>query len=335
MLAAACVDGGSPLMPSPENPAAVAIPVLECTVDVTREEMMSCVAPETAQSRLAVAANRMIGGQDVYVRLSNSGNSYSGGVFSTSVTVQNLLAAPLGTVDGTTAHGIRVFFTDGPTSVGAGDVSVANATGNGFFTQADQPYFLFPQVLQPYEISAAQTWQFSTTTGKFTFKVAVSAPQTPADELLPLLDRLWLGTASTAWTLASNWQSGLVPDSASTVSVPAAASMSGSFMPVLADSVQLQHLRVGSGSTLGLGGFRLTAWGNVDAVGSIGTGTVWMRGSGTLLRGTVPTLRITGSVAAQGTTTATGPVQVTGGGANGGALTLSNTAPLTIINPTP
>lgn len=317
-------------MPAPENPAAVAVPILECTVDVTREEMMSCVAPETAQSRLAIAANRMIGGQDVYVRLSNSRNSYAGGVFSTSVTVQNLLAGPLGTADGTTANGIKVFFVDGPTSVGAGDVSVANATGSGFFTQADQSYFLFPQILEPYEISAAQTWQFSTTTGKFTFSVAVSAPQTPENELLPLLDRVWEGTASTSWTDVLNWN-GALPVATSTVAVPRASLMSGPNMPVLSADESVGSLHVGLGSTLNLGGRTLTSMNAIDAPGAISNGTVVLSGTGALLRGTVPGLTVSGTASIQGALQATGPVKVTGGG----SLTLSNNSPLTIINPTP
>ncbi|HLM67431.1 MAG TPA: hypothetical protein VK358_07890, partial [Longimicrobium sp.] len=111
MLSAACVDG-TPLSPTIQDAPVVAIPAMQCLVDVEREQV-TCTPPDPAQSQLAIAANRMIGGQDVYVRLSNSGNSYDAGaeIFQTDVTVQNLLQAPLGTSDGTTVDGVKLFFS--------------------------------------------------------------------------------------------------------------------------------------------------------------------------------------------------------------------------------
>ena len=330
---AACVDA-APLMPAPEDAASVAVPALQCAVDV-RAETMSCAAPDGAQARNALAANRLLGGQDVYIKLANSGGSYDAGAqtFQINVTVQNLLEAPLGTTDGVTASGVRVFFGSGPIGTG-GTVTVQNPTGTAFFTEADQPYFEYPQILEPFEISAALPWRFNvpTATTRFTFLVYVSAAQ--QDETQPLLANTWLG-ASTAWTSTANWSYGVVPDAASTAAVPPDSLTAGAFDPVLSADAQLTDLRVGGGSTVNLGGNTLTAWGNVDVTGTISNGTLWMRGSGAVLRGAIPWLTVDGTVSAQGATVVTGAVKVVGGEAGGGTLILNNYTPLTVINPTP
>jgi hypothetical protein len=326
----ACTDG-TPLSPTIEPGPTAGLPALQCVVDVP-SETMTCTVPTPEQTRLSVAANRLVGGQDVLVKLSSSGTGYDEGTqtFRTTVTVQNLLARPLGTVDGTTVNGVTVFFHSGPTvsAGGSGEVTVKNPTGVGFFTAANQPYFLYPQILQPYEISAPITWEFNAppTARRFTFVVYVSAPQ--ANENLPLLDRVWLGTADSSWTNPANWQGGLVPDSGSTVAVPPDSLMQGSFMPVLAGDAALSYLRVGGGSTLDLAGRTLTAWGNVDAPGTISSGLVRMGAQNSVLRGTVPAVQVTGGVRLQGATRAAGPVTV-----SGGSLTASGESPLTISVP--
>lgn len=329
--AAACTDR-APLMPEPRQPLGVPIPAMQCVVEV-QAETLSCTNPDPVRTQYAVAANRMVGGQDVYVKLSNSGVRYNAGAgtFEIDVTVQNLLQDALGTSDGTTVSGVRVFFYSGPTGDG-GTVTVQNPTGVAFFTEADQPYFQYDQILQPYEISDAKTWRFTMPAGvaRFTFVVFVSAPQ--ADETQSLLGSVWRGTASTAWTDAANWLNGLVPDSASTAAVPPDSLTAGTFDPVLSANAQLTDLRVGGGSTFNLGGYTLSAWGNVDVTGTISNGTVWMRGRGTVLRGAIPWLTVNGTVSTQGATTVTGAVKIVGG-AGGGSLVLTNYTPLTIVNP--
>jgi hypothetical protein len=335
VIAAACTDA-MPTAPAPEPVPAVGIPALDCVVDVPGESL-ECAAPDAVVRNQAIAANRLLGGQDVYVRLTNTSSSRNtgAGTFEIGVTLQNLLSKPLGTSDGTTVSGVRVFFEEQPMVItGTGEVTLTNAL-TAFITAANQSYFLYNEILDPYEISAAQTWRFSmpATVSRFRFTVYISAPQ--ADESQPLLDRVWDGGTSTAWADGTNWEAGVAPDSGSTVVVPPDSLLPvTALMPVLSASAQITHLRVGAASTLGLGGNTLTAWGNVDALGTIGSGTLWMRGAGTLLRGTVPGLTVTGTVTTQGTTQANGPVKITGG-ASGGSLTLSNYDPLKIVNPSP
>lgn len=91
--------------------------------------------------------------------------------------VQNLLAQPIGTLDGTTAVGTKVVITYGPVaSAGTGVVSVINSDGTGNFTAPNQPYFNYPQIIAPQEISPSRTWSIHVpnTVTEVTMRVAVS-----------------------------------------------------------------------------------------------------------------------------------------------------------------
>ncbi len=68
--------------------------------------------------------------------------------------VKNLLAQPIGTLNGTTAVGSKVVVTYGPVATqGTGDVWITNADGTGNFTAPNQPYFNYPWIVQPQQIS--------------------------------------------------------------------------------------------------------------------------------------------------------------------------------------
>jgi len=313
-LLAACADR-DPLLP----PAAVPLPAttmatLHCTVSVA-EMKMSCV---DASAGSGPRATKLLGGQDKYVKLASSGTSYDGGtqILSSNVTVQNLLQQAIGTTDGSTVTGVDVFFAAGPdvTSGGGGSsVSVFNADGTGTFTATNQPYFHYAQILGTYQISSARNWQFQITgsVSTFTFTVYVAAPM--VNESASLLDKVWTGATSTAWATGTNWQDGVVPDSASTVSIPPDSLLApGHFQPALATSVMITNLKVGYGSSVTLGGNTLTAWGNVDAIGGITGGTLRVSGSGVYLGGSVNALEVIGSTQLQRATTASGAVSVTG-----------------------
>lgn len=143
-----------------------------------------------------------------------------------------------------------------------------------------------------------------------------AAPRTPLPEspfLMTLtLDQEWTGTLSTDWGTAGNWLSGVVPDASSGVDIPDASLLTN--QPVLGADAEITDLRVGLASTLDLGGYTLTSWGSVDAVGSVTSGTLWMRGSGELLAGSVDALKVDGRVSLESPVVATGPVSVSGAG---------------------
>lgn len=177
----ACQDQptASPLAGAPPG-AATVLAELRCDVDVVAGTL-SC--RQAAESGGATGARRSlvtVGGQHHYVRLANSGNTTDAGAgtFTTTVTVQNLLLAALGTMDGVTPHasGVRVFFASGPTN----GVAVANATGQAFFLAAGQDYFQYSGVelgadgvLRPDETSAGKPWTFSTN-GAISFSFVVN-----------------------------------------------------------------------------------------------------------------------------------------------------------------
>lgn len=303
VLAAACTDG--PVGPD-VNPEPVPLASIECRVNVPALSM-ACSYPEEVLAGSAVRTTRLMGGQDKFVKLANYGNEVSNDVLSMYVTVQNLLADPLGTTDGSTVTGVKLFVPEDPSN----GVEVLNPTGTDFFTGANQPFFLYNQILTTYEVSDPLLWQFKLNgASTFTFKVYVYGSQ--VDESGNGLDAVWDGSASTGWTVAANWTPATVPGASSAVQVPPAANIPGAFMPVLTGNASVLHLRVGTGSTLGLGGFDMAVGGNVDGAGAISNGTVTMSGTGALLKGTLPSLFVTGSTALQGATRTTGAVSVTG-----------------------
>lgn len=312
-LLAACVDR-SPTLPAapPELPAG-AVGMLQCTVNVPQQQM-SCASVSPASG---VRAVKTLGGQEKYVKLSSSGTAYDAGtqIFSSNVTVQNLLKQSIGTTDGTTVTGVYVFFAAGPTvtSGGGGSVTVNNPDTIGTFNGTGQRAFRYMEILKTYQISAAKSWQFQISGAVSTFSFTVYVQTAVVDESTSLLDEVWAGGTSTSWQTGSNWNSGIAPDSANTVSVPADSLLaSGHNLPVLTASARLTNLRVGYASTLGLAGFTLTAYGNVDAVGTVSGGTVKVAGTGAYLGGNLPAMQVTGSAQLQRSTKATGAVSVTG-----------------------
>src|SRR5437660_6628101 len=173
---AACTDHTGPTAPAPPPPPSSR--VIACQADV-RARILACAAPNPSPAS-GISADLVLGGQGAYVALRSSNVSYNGGIttFQADVTVENLTAQPLGTPDGNTVTGVKVFFSSGPTvTSGTGTVTVANPDGTQTFTQAAQPYFLYSQILGTGEVSAARTWQWSvpTTVNRFAFQVLVDA----------------------------------------------------------------------------------------------------------------------------------------------------------------
>src|SRR5438132_10113897 len=120
-------------------------------------QTLSCGNPNTT-------TDLILGGQGMYVQLRSSNVSYNAStqIFRADVTVQNLTALNLGTPDGSTVTGVKVFFYSGPTvTSGSGTVTVANPDGTGTFTGTNQPYFFYNQTLATGQVSAAKTWQWS------------------------------------------------------------------------------------------------------------------------------------------------------------------------------
>jgi len=172
-LLAACADR-PPLQPLPSEgtPATRGMQTLNCTAQASTATL-TCTGALPGGARASI-----YGGQGQYVKLTSSNVSYSNGIFSFDVTVQNLMNEAIGTPDGTVAdpQGIQVFFASGPTTTsGTGTITVANADGTDTFTGAGQPYFAYNEILAKDAVSSAKTWQLDVpaTVNTFTFTLFI------------------------------------------------------------------------------------------------------------------------------------------------------------------
>jgi hypothetical protein len=101
------------------------------------------------------------GGQGTYITFGTANYAFDtiSNIFSFDATVQNNLRQPLGTPDGTTVSGVRIFVLDLYATSGTGAVNVTNADSTGTFTAPNQPYFIYNQLLTPGQTSTSRNWQ--------------------------------------------------------------------------------------------------------------------------------------------------------------------------------
>jgi hypothetical protein len=109
------------------------------------------------------------------------------------------------------------------------------------------------------------------------------------------ITRNWTGNWNTDWDNGANWDVGVPPGYQDSVYIPAAVLN----FPVLAGSVTIGGVNVESGATLTLGAFDLTATQDVLAGVSGGivstTGDLVLTGLNKNVRGTLPSMRVTGT----------------------------------------
>src|SRR5213082_2815549 len=196
----ACADSSAPTAPKDQ----FRTELITCQASV-RAGTLDCAA-SLPQAARGVSFDLVLGGQGALVRLASSGNAYNSGTFSSNVTVENLIAQPMNTADGTTpdAGGVKVFFNSGPTVTGGtGVVSVANPDGTGAFTGSSQEYFQYSDgaVLLSGATTAAKLWQFSVPTTVTTFEFQVFVTTTLPDEFSAIV-ALGLSRTPSALTIA-------------------------------------------------------------------------------------------------------------------------------------
>lgn len=175
-----------------ERPTAVAHLAgrLECSA-VVAEGSLSCRLEEPRSPAGISAA--ILGNAQAKMASSNVQYDSLTTIFSFDATVENLLAAPMGTPDGSTKSGIKVVYHSGPVATSyyapgdTGTIVVVNADGRVSFTRPDQPYHLYDTILAPGETSAPLNWQLAVprTVASFDFTVFVFAaipgePRVPA-----------------------------------------------------------------------------------------------------------------------------------------------------------
>ena len=173
---AACQDTSAP-----RSPATDALAIITCTGSI---EGISCAPANSARNASStpdgLALDRVLGGQNTYVQLAVTSNSFNSTTnqLSSGVTVRNLTTQPLGTSDGETpdVNGVRVFFHTQPTN----GVTVVNASGSGSFTGSNQPYFRYDEIILPGGVTVTpKTWTFQLPSASttFTFQVYVVGKQ--------------------------------------------------------------------------------------------------------------------------------------------------------------
>jgi hypothetical protein len=182
-LLAACEPASlAPLTAPTVDPAArpqQIIAVVGCSG--SRTTMTVRCGDQPTRSRGA-AADIIVGGQNLYVRLTPSNFSYDAGTgqYVFDVSLENLIPQPIGTTDGVTLdpNGVRIFFNSGP--IVTGGTGSASVVPDGFatFTSAGQAYYQYPQVIAQNQTSPARTWTLimSPTVTTFSFTLYVSAP---------------------------------------------------------------------------------------------------------------------------------------------------------------
>src|SRR5256886_1654352 len=202
LLVAACAESSAPTAPQTQ----FRTELIRCEASVSAGTL-DCAA-SLPQAARGVSFDLVLGGQGALVRLASSGTAYNSGTqtFSSNVTVENLIAQPMNTADGTTpdAGDIKVFFNSGPTVTGGtGAVSVANADGTGTFTATGQDYFIYSSgaVLASGATTAAKPWQFTVPTSVSTFTFEVFVTTRLPDETSAIV-ALGLSRSPSAFTIA-------------------------------------------------------------------------------------------------------------------------------------
>ncbi len=132
----------------------------------------------------------------------------------------------------------------------------------------------------------------------------------PFDVLPSGAVKVWIGEVSADWSDPANWNPSGVPGATDNVQIPSSAND-----PVLSTNVSVRDLTVDVSVTVNTNGFAITAAGNVDATGIIfGSGTVALSGTGTTVRGNLPSILVNGSVTVVNQVTASGNLSVLGSG---------------------
>jgi len=184
-----CVDDTSPTLAVPTAGVPLLLGTVECTVDRLRASVVCSESHRTRQDGPSLA---LLSGSAIKMRSANFVADTISEIWSFDATAENLLTYAVGTPDGQTKTGLKVFFETGPTaryrSPGdTGTVTVRNPDGYQNFTGPQQPYHLYDTILAPQAVTSPKRWEFNVprTVSGYSFTVRVFTT-TPHESRVPL-----------------------------------------------------------------------------------------------------------------------------------------------------
>ena len=151
----------------PRMPVARAVagrPVmLSVTCTFLRSASRVSCAPATPPRASGVSANVILSPTGTYATfaLFNLVKDNVHQIWSFDAFVHNALEQSIGTLNGTTVTGSKIYVTSISVTQGTGTVSIINPDGIGNLTAPDQPYFTYNQVVAAGANSNAKLWKVS------------------------------------------------------------------------------------------------------------------------------------------------------------------------------
>jgi hypothetical protein len=144
------------LLQAPQSPPVIA--ALTCELDGAAKTVV-CSTPAVAPAGVSAS---VIHGATTYAIFS-PGNLVRDTVSHTwqfTAHIQNLLQQSIGTPNGTSVTGVKVFVTDLHAIAGTGEVSVASADGRCTFTAPNQSYVDYDQIVASNGHTRKKLWKF-------------------------------------------------------------------------------------------------------------------------------------------------------------------------------
>jgi len=151
----------APLVPRQEGTGPVTVLELTCRLSFSDRELskVHCGEPGAGVGGMARSEGESRRGEYAGLVISNVTRDMAAQSWTFMASLENLLAQPIGTFDGTTGVGSRRVVTYGPVAArGRGDVWITNADGTADVTGPDQPYFDYPWIVQPQRVSPRREW---------------------------------------------------------------------------------------------------------------------------------------------------------------------------------
>ena len=166
LLALACQDVERVSAPirTPAGAQAGAGPTLMLALRCTLSRSASTVSCAPASSHApGVSANVILSATGTYAQFVpfNLVKDTVKQIWSFDAFLHNFMQQSIGTLNGTTVTGSKVFVTDIEATQGTGTVSIINADGTGDFTAPNQKYFNYNQIVAAGANSLAKLWKVS------------------------------------------------------------------------------------------------------------------------------------------------------------------------------